>query len=1006
MLAGWAAPAPGQIIVNGGRVIITDGFAEGEAQKAEPDPAGPHVIEFFDGRLLHGSLEGLDLARQELTWRRADASAPLTIPLTQISRLSLAPRPPSSDASQVPGLEFFQPAAPPSQPPKETKPHATVKFVGGDWLAAEVAKIQDNKIHLQLADGSPLVVSRAQVDWIYFSKAAAPECYDGPTSLAGWTSGGGWVYRDGALRASSPSHITRNFASLPDQVEYSFESDQGNLMSAFNLTLHGRVAQGSSGEPGMIQCMLRASTLTLYCNSDGRFKNEQVDLTKLFGASLDGRNKSGKSNPVRFRVFEDFTGGRLAIFINERKAGEWNIQKGDAGKNRGGIVFQPTVWSSTSEQTLSKIRVIPWDGRVPEDSGNVEDDSRDRIAFADGTNKDGKLIDVASGTLRLRAEGTTMEVPRDQVRMVHLAHRDDAVETPQPANARVRLVQGGEFDAAELGWRDGKLQLKTRFGGDVSMAVAAVTDLNFLQTPPALSMAEDVLVFENGDRLKGKLELAEENQKVRWRTDESAQPIEFDLAHVSGVRGGWSGNPGKGKIDSVVRFRNGDWLAGRFLTLDKDELVLDTPEAGQLTISRALVRTLYFSNGGTLPVSDGAADDREWLRGLDLTNVQSTSTTRKPATSHPEAWKSFDGAFSLLSAENAESALRANGINIGRQLDSLPALVEMSFDVTEQRGQILFQAQLFTEPSNPGYFMQLHSQGLYIYDLNPGSRGRGPVIPQQLQFEGKVKADAKQRHVQLLANRDSGQVTVLVDGVVITRYGGKAGAAPRPLGRGLMISPQVNLPCIFSNIWLGPWNGRVPGRSPASDANQDTAILNNGDEAPGTVEIATPNLVKLISDVGPLELPLDRVTMIDFGGAPAGRTLGARLHLAGAGCLTVGSYRVENDAITCRSEMIGELHLPLHAVQELVLSVPKGLSRDVDEGKGQGTPLKGFFVLTEDRKNGRNGRNGRFAPLMGLFVVLDPNSSQTSTAEHPSKKIQPPATEWLRRADVPPRTIF
>ena len=188
-----------------------------------------------------------------------------------------------------------------------------------------------------------------------------------------------------------------------------------------------------------------------------------------------------------------------------------------------------------------------------------------------------------------------------------------------------------------------------------------------------------------------------------------------------------------------------------------------------------------------------------------------------------------------------------------------------------------------------------------------------------------MKPDARQRHVQLLANRDSGQVTILVDGVVITRYGGKSGSPPRQLGRGVMITPQINLPCAFSNIWLGPWNGRVPGKSPATDSTQDTAILKNGDEAPGTVEIATPNSVKLTSDVGPLELPLDRVTMIDFGGAPPARTLGARLHLAGAGCLTVSSYRVENDAVTCRSEMVGELHLPLHAVQELVLSVRKPL---------------------------------------------------------------------------------
>lgn len=931
LAVAWLVPGTAQVIIrNAGGAVFISGNGVSDPEKAEPDPAGSHLIEFFDGRRLHGTLESVDLSRGELTWRRTDASTPLTIHTTQVSRLSFVPLPPAQNSANVsiPGIPGLEPVPAPTA--KNDKVHATVKFVGGDWLVAEVSSILDNKIRLQLGDGSPLTVDRAQADWIYFSKSAAPECYDGPASFAGWVSGGGWTYRDGALRASTPSQIARNFASLPDQVVYDFEVDQGNLMTAFNLTLHGRVGQGWSGEPGMIQCMLRASTLTLYSNAGGRFKNEQVDLTKVFGASLDGRRKTGKNNPVRFRVFEDFTGGRLAIFINDQKAGEWNVDKGESGKNRGGFSFQPTIWNSSSEQSLAKIRVEPWDGRLPVEGAKGEEEG-DRLALTDGTTMNGKLIDLASGTVRMRTGNATGETSLSQIKMLHLAHRDNPAGATPEAIARVRLIQGGEFDAASVNWRDGKLQIRARFGSEFPIPVGALAELSFLQTPPALATAEDLLVFQNGDRLKGKLEIAEEDQKVRWRTDESAKPVEFDLAHVAGVRGGWSDDAHKGRIDSVARFRNGDWLAGRFLTLDKDQLVLDTPEAGQLTISRALVRTLYFSKDGTLPISDGAADDRDWLRGLDLTNIPATSTNRKPPANTANLWKSFDGTFSLLSADGIEGmASRAGGIHIGRQLPTLPPLVEVSFDVTGQRGQILFSAQLFTEAGNPGYFMQLHSQGLYIYDLNPGTRGRGGIIPQQVQFEGKLKPDARQRHVQLFANRDTGQLTILVDGVEVTHFGGKSGSPPRQLGRGLMISPQLNLPCTFSNIWIGPWNGRIPGKTPAADSSQDTAILNNGDEAPGTVEVATPSVMKLTSDVGPLELPLDRVTMIDFGGAPVERTLGARLHLAGSGCLTVGSYHVENDTVTCRSDMVGDLRLPLHAIQELVFS-PARPPRDPKE---------------------------------------------------------------------------
>jgi len=923
-LVSGALTAAGQVIIRGnnGKVIITEAFSNGQEKKTEPDPAGPHLIEFFDGRQLHGTLEAMDLKRGEITWRRADASAPLTIPTMLINRLTFAP---TAGLQNEFGLEIAPPR-PPAAPPasNDNVTYATVKFGGGDWLRAEVTNIVDNKVHLKLADGSALAVDRAQVEWIYFSKGTPPECYDGPTSIAGW-GGSGWSYHDGALHATAPQQITRNFASLPDQVEYEFVADQGNLMSQFNFSLHGRGGQAWGGEPGIIQCMLRASTLTVFSNADGHYKNESVDLTKKFGDALDGRVIAGRSNPVHFRLYEDFTGGRIAIFVNDHKAGEWGVQKGEPGKNRGTFAFQPTIWSPTSEQTLSKIRVVPWDGRIPEEGEKAEDQSNDHLSLADGTAKDGRFIDLAAGTVRLRVAGSDFEAPNAQVKLLRFAHRDQATASPEAPVAHVLLTEGGEFDATGITWREGKMRIATRFGSELPVSTTSVAEVNFLQSAPPLVAAEDVLVFENGDRLKGKLEMAEENQKVRWRTDESAQPVEFEAAHVSGVRGGWSEAPSKGKIDSVVRFRNGDWLAGRFLTLDKDQLVLDTPDAGQLTISRALARTLYFSPDGQLPISDGAADDREWLKGLNLGDNQAFPTRRRSAPASSVKWKSFDGAFSLLSVGNPESVVsRPGGVQIGRLLDSLPSLVEMSFDVTGLANQIIFTAQLFTEAGNSGYFMQLHSQGLYIYDLNPGDRARG-MAPQQIPFEGKLKPDANRRHVQLLANRDSGQLTVLVDGVVISHFGTKPGKPPRQLGRGLMLSPQINIPCTFSNIWIGPWNGRVPGKTPASDDNQDTAILSNGDEAPGTVEIATPSSVKLASEVGPLELPLERVTMIDFGGAPAERTVGARLHLAGAGALTVDSYHVENDTITCRSEMVGDLRLPLHAVQELVFSASKPL---------------------------------------------------------------------------------
>ena len=916
VLASGLPPAKGQIVINGGAIVLGDGFSDGQGSKVEPDPAGPHLIEFFDGRQLHGSIESLDLAHHELTWRRKDTETPLVLSTIDISRVcfDLASQQESNPVMMQFGLQPSTPAD-----PQGNHGRATVKFAGGDWLTAEVANILDNKIRLELADHSPLIVDRSQVEWIYFPKGSAPECYEGPTSMAGWVSGGGWTYRDGALRASTPTQIGRNLGSLPDQVEYQFVIDQGNLLSAFTVNLHGRFGAGiRNGSPGMIQCMIRANTLNVYGNGGANFRSHQVDLTKSAGTALDGRIKPGKNNPVLFQVFEDFTGGRLLIYINGHKAGQWEVEKGEPGRNGGGFSFQPTVWNSASEQALSKIRVVPWDGRLPDDAAGEGGAAPDHILLADGTTQDGKFVDLASGTIRLRTEGNTLETPRDQVRMLRFQHHDPSTEAA-PTVANLRLAEGGEFDAASVTWQDGKLNVQTRFGTQVNLPIGAVAELRLTQTPPALSVAEDVLVFKNGDRVKGHLQSAAENEKLRWRVGESDKPVEFALAHVLGVRR--DGESAHKRVDCVVRFRNDDWLAGQFVTLDKKDLVLDTADAGQVTVPRAQVRALYFSRDGALPISDGASDDREWLKGLDQPTVAGMGRSARAAAAQANLWRCFDGTFSLvpLGSMEGQGASRMGGAHIGRRMDNLPSLVEISFDVTGTRDQILFAAQLFSDPTSPGYFMQFHSQGMYIYDLNPVQRGRG-IIPQQMQFEGKLKADVRQRHIDLFANRDTGMLAVFVDGVLITRFGGKPGAKPRPLGHSLMLTPQIGMPCAFSNLWFGPWNGRLPGEPLGTEATPNTAMLNNGDEAQGNVELATPSTLKLASDVGPLDLPLDRITMIDFGGAPPARTAGSRLRLADAGVLTVHGYRVEKDTVSCQSEVAGNLNLPLGSVREIVFS--------------------------------------------------------------------------------------
>jgi hypothetical protein len=212
--------------------------------------------------------------------------------------------------------------------------------------------------------------------------------------------------------------------------------------------------------------------------------------------------------------------------------------------------------------------------------------------------------------------------------------------------------------------------------------------------------------------------------------------------------------------------------------------------------------------------------------------------------------------------------------------------------------------------------LHVSNGALSLFDMNPRPRGRG-IAQQQFPFGKDIKPAARERHLRVLADRTTGRMTILVDGVVTAQVNPRVADGPRNLGRGVMISPQPNMAVTFSNLWVGPWNGVVPGNRPAQGPAPETVALANGDEVQGTIESATPSTMKVASDVGPLDLPMERLTMVDLGGQPIERRPGIRLHFSGQGALTVTAWRIENEMVICQSEVIGELKLPLKMVREI-----------------------------------------------------------------------------------------
>jgi hypothetical protein len=756
---------------------------------------------------------------------------------------------------------------------------------------------------------------------MYFSKGSAAECYEGPLSLMGWASQGGWTYREGALRVTQPGVVGRGFDALPDRVEYRFEFDQGTSMRAFSVMLHGADPLGRNMTQGMLRLMVNGTSLHFLAQMGDNMKQEQVDLTKFFPAppkALDGA--PAKVKPIRWRIFEDHVAGRIVLFMDGRKVGDWATAKGKSGENRGAFVFQSMASSANSEQAISKIVVTPWNGFVPED--NAIEDARpktDQVMLATGDLREGEVESVTGDKIKV---GSAL-LARDQVSLVRFARGGNPPAEAPPAG-RVRLAQRGEFDAATLNFRDDRLFVRTAFAGELALPVAALRDIEFSHAAPAPANPVDTLVFKNGDQLRGALEAAGDGQRLHWRAALGASAVEMDTAKVAGVVMASRADRPAARLGVLARLRNGDLLSGDFVALERENLVLDNGGAGRVTLPRERVQTLYFAGNGALPVVDGASEHETWEAGIDFNRNSAEMRKRRMAENKPlpSPWAYFDGAFTLkkMSTRNPSYNSGGGALNLGRVVEAMPTRVDFSFDVLlAKKGQFYFTAYLFTEPDNPGYVMQVHQGGMYVYDTGGLARARGGVQQLQVQFGDRIRMDAMQHRVRVLADRVTGRMTLLLDGLVMGQFGPKSSAPPRNLGRGVGLVLQQNMPVTIANLWVAPWNGQVPGEGLTGSA-QDNVLLANGDEAQGTIGMGTPETIQITSEAGTLDLPVNRLTTIDFGGKAVEPSGGIRLRLSDRSVLTVSSYRIENGSVTCKNPLLGEMKFPLSTLQELIFT--------------------------------------------------------------------------------------
>ncbi len=1004
---GASDEAEGVQIVNG-RIVLTGNAAKKPEKPAQPDPAGDQVLELTDGSQLHGRLTAF--GKSEIVWQRGDTNEPLTFSPQDVRRIVFA-------------------AAPEAPAPKT---NATIKLNGSDWLTGDLLSMTAGKFRLAVTGAGNLEIERDKVEWLHLSaKTTTPDAYEGPSGpmgLAGWDTGGpagggAWDYADGALVARAAMPLTRRFEALTDRMEIEFSaSDGGNAIRGLTLWLQpGLQSRGYS--KGSVYLRFQANTVTANTYDGSNMKN--------FSAEVPEDKKPPKE--TRYRILQDKVGGKLILFVNGRKVADWDTQGIQDSPQGGSLSWQPTYWSSNMPWTLSKVRVRPWDGNI-EPAPKTDDAAKDVLSgfsewtqffsmrlggpFAENYLKwtlgvysafSARQVGSLDGIDAESVKFSGRKFSRSDPLFIRLGRT--VADPAAGAVARVWLAQRGEFDVTALGFRDGQLKVRTSFGGDLALPLTSVRAIEFphriAAVDKAIAEGGDTLIFRNGDELRGTLLSASHDQKVQWKPVKSERAADFAVNRVAGILLANKTKPAATACTAAVRFRNGDWLPGELLLLDKTQLLLNSPLADSLRLDRGGIRAIYFGRNSEVPVWDGASDRQAWMKNTNAENTNGRRTGKDDSAKR-NPWRYLDGAFTL--PRNSGRNGYGNGPNIGRTFDTLPDKVEVSFELSTPKGPAGYSIQLFNDENRQGLMIQGGWDSASIYDMSP--RKQGGVFfnqPQQMDFGESVGADGNRRHFRFLADRRTGRLVMIVNGTPVGQFGQRPGKESAKPGKGIAIVPQpMNSSVTISNLWIGPWsgdppevpknnaatnhnrgglnfngvnqggiiiNGAVivkdakkngaapaekavgektddPATKPATKPTADLLSLVNGDETSGTVESATATEIRLQCDVGKLDIPMNRALVAEFSGAPQPPATGIRLHLAGKGTLTVDSLRLADGKVICHSAVAGDLTFSASALSEIIFQprnlTPSENAAEKKSGDAGGNP-PGAIIL---RNNG------------------------------------------------------
>ncbi len=857
-------------------------------ERGEPSAPTPpsregleQLVLFQDGSQLHGRLLKLD--KTELLWQRPDVNTPLYFPREEVRRIFLRETP--VDKSGEAGETI----------------RATAQFPDGNWLHGELRSPDGETFDLRAADGTKFAFGRKQVTAFQFNPQPAPAVgfYGSTLDLDQWRCPSGPYeieVKDRTLTMHKMDWIWQPLAPMDRiqvQVEFAAESTHN-----VELVLSSDLKSPRSVDAANVGLFLQSDKVWLSSN--------QARMHQKIVPILDAP-KSLRGSTI-YQLFCDRLAGRATLFRNGMQCLELELDDHSPRKENGpfrGVFVRQNGMGNYIGLRMRRLQAGPWDGVLPPNDEVAPE--MVRSSFGGEAPVTGKMESI----------GADEFVQSGITKSIKAGTRLQFAETPKSENdseALLVLGQTGRIKARGLEIDGETVTCHPEFTELAKVPMSMLEEIDF-PAKAAAAWSRDVLIFKDGDELHGTMLEAASGREVRWRSP-GQREVAIMPELVAGVR--FPGEASKPDTilnkRSILELRNGDRLEGEIESFEKVGMQFKDAEAGSYRIPGDWLWKLYPQR----PTGwfDGSINPLNWIAAADADAKNWSDYRANDEVFH--WWIHLDGAY-IARRKGASLAMPES---LRPPVEDPPERFEVSFNVTNiSGGQPEFELKIgdFTKENAVDiFYLRDNSQFNLSRRTKDGSNSTGRSFEvSDRRFEPQSRLS-----VRALVDAVAGVVDLYFDGIRVLHIDSMPG-----MGRSVHLLGRQSSggPTMFSDIRIG---------APVAEGRM--VVLRNGDIFNGEIKELNNSKLTTESDVGPLDFSPAQIQVIQFGGEYAPVKAAARARLRGGAVIHLDSFRYDNQGVSGRSAVLGEVKIPKPALEELIIDP---------------LPLRKIMPLQERKKN-------------------------------------------------------